>query len=281
MTERAYAKINLWLEIIGKLSNGYHSIQSVMQTVSLYDDVEAELSDEYGVRLICPGSELPCDSGNIAYRSAELFLKNYGIKKGVDITIKKHIPLEAGLAGGSADAAAVLRLMNRLTKIDAGYDELCRLGASLGADVPFCIRGGTALAGGIGERLTRLEPVSENIFLTICKSPGGMSTALAYASVDKTAYSVRSIDGMLEAISSGNPEKIAVKLFNRFEDVVPIEPEIKTEMMSCGAMGALMTGSGTAVFGIFSSMSDACKAEARLREHGYFACAVHPVKEMI
>ena len=281
MTVAAPAKINLFLEITGKRNDGYHLINTVMQTVSLYDDVTVALDDEENsITLSCTDAEIPCDSSNTAYKAAEEFFSHTGIKRtGVNIRIKKRIPSGAGMAGGSTDAAAVIYALNELTDAGLDTDEMAEIGEKIGADVPFCIYGGTMTATGIGTIFTPL-PDMPDCFIVAVKPDFKVSTREAYEKSDALGYErLKSPSRLGDAVCSANVGEIGEELYNKFEEVIN-EPEIdaiKQEMKKNGASGAIMTGSGSVVFGIFDDedkAKDCCNELSDKYENIY---TVHPV----
>ncbi|MBR3289908.1 MAG: 4-(cytidine 5'-diphospho)-2-C-methyl-D-erythritol kinase, partial [Clostridia bacterium] len=209
LTLNAPAKINLTLDILGTRADGYHELRTVMQTVDLADTVTVERTEDEGITLSLSDPALPCDRRNTAYAAAEVFFaalqKRGGQPFGVRIHVTKIIPQQAGMAGGSADAAAVLRGLNTLAGHPFSPDDLCALGAQVGADVPFCVRGGAALATGIGERLSPVPSLPDNLFIVVCKPPVGVSTGAAYAAVDAALAAVTPSDeaGLLAALQAG------------------------------------------------------------------------------
>ena len=255
VTIAAPAKINLFLEITGRRNDGYHIIDTVMQTVSLFDDITVTYDEDgSGIKLSCTDDEIPCDSTNTAYKAAEAFFEATGAKTGgVTIKIKKRIPSGAGLAGGSADAAGVLVALNELTDSGLDTESLAEIGEKIGADVPFCICSSTMSASGIGTILSPL-PDMPGCSIVIIKPDFKISTKQAYETSDKLGYdNIRTGDKMVNAVCNGSLREISCNLYNKFEDVAD-EAEIeliKNELMEAGAEGALMTGSGSAVFGIF------------------------------
>ncbi len=285
-TESAYAKINLHLEVLDKRPDGYHEIDTVMQTVSLCDTVTVEsFEDGKGkTELFCSLSYIPTDEKNIAWKAARAFLTAIARENdSVKIHIEKKIPVAAGLGGGSADGAAVLRALNRLYNYPLDVQALCELATPLGADIPFCIVGGCRRATGIGEVFTEIEPMHASTFLVITMGKIGSNTARAYGKLDaqpkrKTDHLS---DGMIEALQSGSTEKIASLLFNRFEEVIlPANADASSArriLRIAGAQGALMSGSGAAVFGIFTEEERAEEAVRMLRAKGYFAVIATPV----
>ena len=264
---KAPAKLNLFLDITGKLTNGYHEIASVMQTVDLFDYVKISKADEISV--LCSNPVLNGDK-NIAYKAAEFFFDKSGIESGAEIYIDKRIPSEAGMAGGSADAAAVLYGLNQIFDEPFSSEELCEIGAKCGADVPFSLMGGTMLAEGIGEKLTPVTPLPD-CWLVIVKPDFGMSTPESYKYYDEHGlFSLEHPDkqDILANLEEKNLSGICESLYNVLEHTVenPVIGEIKSEMLRFGAMGSMMTGSGTAVFGIFDSIEKAVAAKNGLSE---------------
>lgn len=273
ITERACAKINLTLSVGKKRADGYHDISSVMQTVSLCDTVKLTKADT--ISLECSRKSLPTGETNLAYRAAALFFAKTGIGGGVSIYLKKYIPVAAGLGGGSADAAAVLRGLNKLYGAGLGLGELCNIGAQLGADIPFCIMGGTALAAGIGERLT---PITNNVTMQFVVAAGGegASTKMMYELLDETDERILiDNDSMVTALSGKSLDAVTALMANDFEIVAePIRPtvtELKRSLVERGARAAMMSGSGTSVFGVFATRKAAVDAASTLRREGYFA----------
>lgn len=280
MIIKAPAKINLTLDITGKLENGYHTIDSIMQTVSLYDEVELEKTNDGKVSLQCNKSYLPLNEKNTAYRAARFFLEHTGIQSGLRIHIRKIIPGRAGMGGGSADAAAVLKGMNGLFETGLDTAQLARIGAKVGADVPFCVIGGTCRCSGIGEVTESVSPMPD-CTIVVCKPPAGMSTPRAYALVDKfPGQSNMATPRMLTALKNGSLRSISAAVHNRFDEVMKLYPVrmIKKQMLGTGALAAMMTGSGSAVFGIFESPKAAKACAAGLQEQGK-VYTVSPVQE--
>ena len=266
MTIEGNCKINLSLNIEGILPNGYHSIRTIFQELSLSDRISMEFG-ESGVSLTCDKAGVPTDEKNIAYRAALLFYDAAGISDGVHIHIEKNIPSEAGLGGGSADGGAVLKGMNEHYGYPLSAEKLIELGAMLGADVPFFIMGGTALATGIGEVLTPLKSKIKTDVL-IVKPSVGVSTPWAYKTLDEEGFTPADVDKTLLAIEKGDLDLLCSSMGNVFEQVVektyPQISHIKNQMLSLGARGSMMSGSGTAVFGIFDN------ADALNNAYDYF-----------
>ncbi len=264
LTVKAFAKINLSLDVLGTLPNGYHEVKMVMQTVSLFDLVTLT-KKESGISLACSLKFLPTGADNLAYRAAEEFFRETGIDSGVDIYLKKHIPVGAGLAGGSSNAAAVLTGLNRLFSAHLSTNRLCRIGEKLGADVPYCILGGTRLAEGIGEKLTLLPPMPD-CFLVLVKPPFSISTKWAYDNIDSCPSLVHPpTDSLIEALYENDLHKMCSHMGNVLEDVSishhPVLTSVKDDLLSLGACGAQMSGSGPTVFGIFEDENAARHAK--------------------
>lgn len=285
-TIKSYAKINLYLNVGAKRPDGYHDLESVMQQVTLFDYVTV-LRDtettERGVRIICTDRLVPSDDRNIAAKCAMAFMDKYNINSEVSVSIDKRIPVAAGLAGGSTDGAAVLAIMNSIFDVNAPMDELCAIAAKLGADIPFCLIGGTCMAAGIGEILTPVKTPELPYHILICNAGRGVSTPEAYAKLDETTDdTVRSIDDVLEPLKNGAmPEK----LYNSFERVIlPMHTEasqIKRDMLACGADTAMMSGSGPSVFGLFHDADMRDRAKAFFDMKGILAIPCEPVMKKI
>lgn len=277
MNIQANAKINLTLDIIGKRPDGYHDLVMVMQSVGLHDDVEVNLNDSGKITVRSSSAALKDDESNIAYKAAKAFFAYGGIEgQGVDITIEKNIPMEAGMAGGSADGAAVIVALNELCGTGWPDEELWEIGVTVGADVPFCITGGTMLAEGKGEILTPLPALADfphPPVILLCKPEVGVSTGQAYAAVDHCDPDTLALfrpntDAMKRALAEQDLLGVTDYLENVFERVLPIDEcsEIKRTMLVFGALGACMTGSGTTVFGIFDSAEKADQCAAFLKK---------------
>lgn len=266
---KALGKINLGLDVLGKRENGYHDVRMIMQTVYLYDEVTLEKQQEPGITVTSNLVFLPTDENNIAYRAAKLLLDEFGEKSGVSIDLKKRIPVAAGMAGGSADAAAVLFGMNRLFGWKLSEKELMERGVTLGADVPYCIMRGTALAEGIGEKLTRL-PAMPKCHVLIAKPPINVSTKMVYEKLDSASIVEHpDIDGIIEGLKNKDISRVAGSMGNVLENVTetqyPVITRIKEVMMKGGAMNAMMSGSGPTVFGLFKEHSEARKTAEQIR----------------
>lgn len=265
----AYAKINLGLDVIGRLPNGYHEVKMIMQSVGICDELTFEKQPS-GITVTTDSGELPTDENNLIYRAAKLLLDTCAVKEGVRIHLTKRIPIAAGMAGGSTDAAATLKAVNQLFRFGKTKEELMELGVKIGADVPYCILGGTALAEGIGERLTPLPPMP-NCHLLVAKPDINVSTKYVYTTLDAAPILFHpDIDGMTAAIFAGDLTGITAKLGNVLETVTvpahPIISKIKEKFLELGSDGVLMSGSGPTVFGIFSDKTAAEKAYASMKQ---------------
>ena len=276
----AYAKINLTLDITGKREDGYHLMRMVMQSVSLCDRLTLT-QGEPGIHIRCGRVGVPCNESNTAYKAAAAFFAFSGTEPRITIEIQKNIPSRAGLGGGSADAAAVLHALNGMYGTGYSLETLCEIGVKAGADVPFCILGGTALAEGIGERLTVLPPLP-HCYVVICKPPVGINTKKAFALVDSSKVTDTFSDAMLRAVHAGDIRAVAESLGNDFEQVLHLEDvtRIKQLMKSMGALGACMTGSGSAVYGIFDDAAAAAACKASLKKEYYKVFLCEPVHQI-
>ena len=262
----AKAKINLFLEITGRLDNGYHTISTVMQEIELCDYVTLTETDSRDIILTSDCDTMPLDERNIAYKCAALFFEKADIEnKGINIHIEKNIPMEAGLAGGSTDGAATLKALNRLYGEPFTTEELCTLGAKVGADIPFCILGGSVLCEGIGEIMTPIAPLPP-CHILVAKGRQGVSTKWAYEQFDLMEEREIKENPMVELLRKGDIKDICSAMYNCFELLVPSVGEIKDIMNGCGALGSMMSGSGTAVFGIFDSKEKMSSAAIKLQE---------------
>ena len=271
MKIKAYGKINLTLDVVGRRKDGYHLLDTVMQTISIWDELEIQHSRQPGVHLQCNKDSLPTDSNNTAFRAAKFFLEDRGLEnEGVYIFIKKHLPSRSGMGGGSADAAAVLRGLNEMYGTGLSADKLMELGAKVGADVPFCVVGGAARCTGVGADVEPIEPMPQ-CWLVVCKPPTGMSTPRAYSLLDQYPLSsTQATPRMLEAMAAGNLKRIGKGLANRFDETIRMAPvrALKRAMMDAGALGSMMTGSGSSVYGIFETEQRAREAMEQLAGMG-------------
>ena len=274
MKVKAFAKINLCLDVLRRKDNGYHEVEMVMTNVDIFDVLEIKELEEKKILLKSYNTDLVMDETNLIYKAIALLQRETGKTFGVEILLEKHIPMEAGMAGGSADAAATLKAVNELFKLDVSDERLLELGASLGADIPFCIMGGTVLASGIGEKLRRLSPLPK-IKLLIVKPKAGLSTKKVYESLDieglnKAGFKHKDVSEMVSVIESDEAdktkiEKIAKRLDNILEvpsiKLLPLIADIKQKMIDNNCLGALMSGSGTAIFGIYENDEDMQKTK--------------------
>lgn len=270
MRLRALAKINLGLDILRKREDGYHEVRMIMQTIQMYDVLEIRRVKKPGISLSVNYPYIPNDERNLVYKAAKLLMDEFQVREGVDIHLEKFIPVAAGMAGGSSDAAAALVGINRLFRLGLSEEELMDRAVNIGADVPYCVMRGTALAEGIGEKLTRIRPVP-NCFILIGKPGINVSTKAAYESLQLDKISSHpDIDGMIRDIEYGDLLSMTKKMGNVFEPGIigkyPVIGEIKDLMETHGALKAMMSGSGPTVFGVFDDREKMEKAAAALRE---------------
>jgi 4-diphosphocytidyl-2C-methyl-D-erythritol kinase len=280
ITVNAYAKINLTLDITGKRADGYHLLRMVMQSVSLCDRLTLTNS-EPGIHIKCARTDVPCSRDNTVYKAAAAYFAFAEMKPALCVEIEKSIPSQAGLGGGSADAAAALLALNEMYHTGYSKEILCKIGLKAGADVPFCVLGGTALAEGIGEKLTVL-PALPPCSIVICKPPVGVNTKKAYALVDSASDSAHSCTAaMLDAVRRADLGRIAASLGNDFERVLNLADvnRIKEKMVYAGALGSCMTGSGSAVFGIFADKGKALACRELLGKEYADVFLCEPVNE--
>ncbi len=266
----AHAKINLGLDVIRKREDGYHLVKMIMQSIRLHDVISLEKNHSGEIRLTLEGSALPADERNLAYKAAALMKKAYSIPDGISIHLKKQIPEAAGMAGGSTDAATVLIGMDRLFGLGLSKDVLLSHGLELGADVPFCILGGTCLSEGIGEILTPL-PAMPSCYIVLVKPSQGVSTKEVYQALDKVPSPVHPpIDAQLEDLKNGDLTSLCAHMGNILESVtLPLLPALngrKSHLEALGADGMLMSGSGPTIFGIFVQKDPAVHACQALKE---------------
>ena len=287
MRLRAFAKINLGLDILRKREDGYHEVRMIMQTIQMYDVLEMKKVKKPGISLSVNYPYIPSDERNLVYKAAKLLMDEFQVKEGVDIRLEKFIPVAAGMAGGSSDAAAAMVGINHLFKLGLSEKDQMDRAVNIGADVPYCIMRGTALAEGIGEKLTRIAQVPD-CYVLIGKPGIGVSTKTAYESLqlDKI-QSHPDIDGMIRDIENGNLLAMTDKMGNVFESGIirkyPVIGEIKDLMEANGALKAMMSGSGPTVFGIFDDREKMEAAAAVLRQSNLaktvFATEVTKVRE--
>lgn len=281
---KAYAKINLTLEVEGKRPDGYHTLNTVMQAVSLYDHIKIAVREESGIGLRCNLPYVPCDGRNIVYKAAVQFYSAIGkMAYGLEIEIDKRIPVGAGLAGGSADCGAVLIALNQLEGSPLTMQQLMELGATLGSDVPFTMLGGCAVAYGLGYDLTPIKPMP-SCHIVLCKPRFSVSTKAAFEALTPANYSTENRSAhMVQLLEQGDLSAIAGGLYNSFEQPVagtrPLIHTIKAKLTDCGAVGTLMSGSGSTVYGIFTSSKRAYAAQRVLRKLCQEVYVARPMKK--
>ncbi len=268
---KAYGKINLGLDVLGRRDNGYHDVRMIMQTVGIFDRVDLIWKEEPGIQVETNLYYLPTNENNLVYKAAKLLMDEFQVQEGLLIRLRKFIPVAAGMAGGSSDAAAVLFGVNKMFRLGLTTEELMERGVKIGADVPYCILRGTALSEGIGEVLTSLSPVPQCQVL-VAKPGINVSTKFVYENLhanDLRPEQHPDIDGMIRAIKAQDLQGIADKLGNVLETVTvkeyPVIQEIKDKMLEFGAIGSLMSGSGPTVFGLFTNPKAAQQAYEELR----------------
>ncbi len=270
MKVKAYAKVNISLDIIEKRkSDGYHLLRMIMQNIDLYDEIIIE-KQKSGINIKCNKPYVPTDERNLAYRAAKLFKETFNIEEGVSINIKKNIPVAAGLAGGSTDGAAVLKVMNEIFNVNASDEELMEIGLKLGADIPYCIKGGTALCEGIGEKVTSLKPFKDKI-LVLVKPPFGVSTKFVYQEFNlERVLNHPKTEELIEAMENDDLNYVCDNMKNLLENVTLRKHKmiigIKEEMKALGAKGAMMSGSGPTVFAIFDDMLKAQRCFEKMKD---------------
>lgn len=265
---KTYGKINLILDVLGTLPNGYHDLDMVMQTVDIYDELTITKTNNDEITISSNTGAIPNDNSNLAYKAAKALKDKFGIEENVDIYIDKNIPIAAGMAGGSADCAGTLKGMNELFGLGLSEDELCEIGVKLGADVPYCIKGGTKRAQGIGEVLTELKDVPQ-AYVLLAKPPISVSTGFVYGRIDEVDVTKKpDTEAMISAIEDGDIKGVASNICNVLEEVTipdyPIVADIKNKMIEQGALNAMMTGSGPTVFGIFDDEQKALNCQKEL-----------------
>jgi len=258
---KALAKINLGLDVVRKREDGYHEVRMIMQTINMYDKIAIRKLNEPEIKVKTNLYYLPNNENNLVYKAAKLLMDEFNVKQGVSIDLEKYIPVAAGMAGGSSDAAAVLIGVNKMFKLGLTRKQLMERGVKIGADVPYCIMRGTALAEGIGEVLTPLKPLPK-CYVLIAKPGISVSTKFVYGNLKADEIAVHpDIDGMIDAINEGDLKGITDRMANVLEDVTikeyPVIEEIKNIMRENGAVNAMMSGSGPTVFGIYSDYEKA------------------------
>ncbi len=269
LTLKAMAKINLGLDVVGKKENGYHEVRMIMQTIRLFDKIRIKRKKEQGITLSCNLKYLPVNENNLAYKAAKLLMDEFQVQEGVDIQIEKHIPVAAGMAGGSTDAAAVLVGVNQMFELGLSKQDLMERGVKLGADVPYCIMRGTALAEGIGEELSEL-PDMMKCYVLIAKPKISVSTKWVYENLKLDQVEHPDIDALIADLENRDLESLASHMGNVLESVTilahPVIEEIKDIMKEQGALNAMMSGSGPTVFGLYKDKEVAKEAMKVLRK---------------
>ena len=268
---KSRAKINLSIDVLGKREDGYHLVEMIMQTIDLYDLIEINEKDNDQITIKSTSDEIPLDCNNLVYKAANLIKKTFNINKGVEIHIKKNIPVAAGMAGGSSNAAAVLVGLNKLWNLDLSNQQLEEIGLKLGADVPFCINGGAVLASGIGEELTPIKGLTKDVCILVCKPDLFVSTKEVYECIDSKDIEKRPNNKFLiECLKNEDTRQLAENMFNVLEGVTvdkhPVIRQIKDIMTNNRALGAMMSGSGPTVFGLYENREDAVKCKVILEK---------------
>ncbi|ERK32173.1 4-(cytidine 5'-diphospho)-2-C-methyl-D-erythritol kinase [Clostridium intestinale] len=270
MKIKAYGKINIALEVVGKREDGYHLLRMIMQNIDLYDLIELNEKRSNDITIECNKPYVPKDDRNLAYKAARLFMDTYKINRGIHIDIIKNIPVAAGLAGGSTNAAAVLKALNEMFDVGASEQELMNLGVKLGADIPYCIKGGTCLCEGIGEKISELKSFKDKI-LVLVKPPFGVSTKDVYGAIDiNKIFKKVLVNELIEAIEKDDLLFVAQNMKNHLENVTlrrhPLIIKIKEDMIKMGSIGSMMSGSGPTVFGFFDDMLKAQSCYERMKK---------------
>ena len=268
---KSRAKVNLSIDVLGKRQDGYHLVEMIMQTIDLYDLIEINEKDNDQITIKSTSDEIPLDCNNLVYKAANLIKKTFNINKGVEIHIKKNIPVAAGMAGGSSNAAAVLVGLNKLWNLNLSNQQLEKIGLKLGADVPFCINGGAVLASGIGEELTPIKGLTKDVCILVCKPDLFVSTKEVYECIDSKDIDKRPNNKFLiECLKNEETRQLAENMFNVLEGVTmdkhPVIQQIKDIMTNNRALGAMMSGSGPTVFGLYENREDAVKCKAILEK---------------
>ncbi len=279
VTLSAPAKINLFLEVNGTRPDGYHEITTVMQSVTLADTLTVEKTEGTDFLLTCSDGRLSCGPENLVSRAAEAFFTAVGTRFGIRAHLEKEIPMQAGMGGGSADAAAMLRALNALSERKADEETLCRIAASLGADVPFCLHRGAMLCTGIGEKMTPLPSMPHCFLVAAIRNGDAVPTGEAYRRIDALRYVPESVGRTAEALRAGSLPLLLPSLFNRFEEVAPPISRGASILRGHGASAVLLCGSGAAFFGVFDNEHDAGEAKRDLLLTGYAAWRTEPLAE--
>ena len=260
------AKINLSIDVLGKRTDGYHLVEMIMQTIDLFDIIKIFSLEEDKIVIESNSNDIPLDSSNIVYKAVDLVKEKFNIKKGAKIYIEKNIPIAAGMAGGSSNAAAILVGLNKIWELNLNQNELKDLGLQLGADVPFCIEGGASLAENIGEQLTKIDGLPQDIFILVCKPELFVSTKDIYEAIDYKIIDKRPDNKLLiKLLEENNVRQLSREMYNVLEEVTkekyPVIEEIEKIMMDNNALGSMMSGSGPTVFGIYDTREEAEKCK--------------------
>ena len=260
------AKINLSIDVLGKRTDGYHLVEMIMQTIDLFDIIKIFSLEEDIIEIESNSNDIPLDSSNIVYKAVDLIKEKFNIKKGAKIYIEKNIPIAAGMAGGSSNAAAILVGLNKIWELNLNQNELKDLGLQLGADVPFCIEGGASLAENIGEQLTKIDGLPQDIFILVCKPELFVSTKDIYEAIDSKIIDKRPDNKLLiKLLEENNVRQLSREMYNVLEEVTkekyPVIEEIEKIMMDNNALGSMMSGSGPTVFGIYDTREEAEKCK--------------------
>lgn len=268
---KSRAKINLSIDVLGKRQDGYHLVEMIMQTIDLYDLIEISEREDNQIIIKSTSNEIPLDCNNLVYKAADLIRNTFDINKGVEIYIKKNIPVAAGMAGGSSNAAAILVGLNKIWNLNLSDQKLEEIGLKLGADVPFCINGGAVLASGIGEELTPIKGLSKDVCILVCKPDLFVSTKEIYECIDSKHIEKRPNNQFLiDCLKNENTRELAENMFNVLEEVTvdkhPVIQQIEDIMTRNKALGAMMSGSGPTVFGLYENREDALKCKSILEK---------------
>lgn len=266
---KSRAKINLSIDVLGKREDGYHLVEMIMQTIDLFDTIKIVVLEDDKIIINSNSDNIPLDKNNIVYKAASLIKTKYNIDKGIEIYINKNIPVAAGMAGGSSNAAAVLVGLNKIFNLNLTKNQLEELGLQLGADVPFCISGGACLAENIGEKLTKIDGLSKDAFIVICKPNIFVSTKEVYEKIDSKEIEKRPNNKLLVQLLKDNDlNLLSENMYNVLEEVTkqqyPIIGEIENTMIENGAIGSMMSGSGPTVFGLYLNKDEADKCRKLL-----------------
>lgn len=268
---KSRAKINLSIDVLGRREDGYHLVEMIMQTIDLYDIIKIKELDINTIAITSNSSNIPLDENNIVYKAINLLKEEFNINKGVEVFIQKNIPIAAGMAGGSSNAAAVLVGLNKIWDLNLSQQELQKIGFKLGADVPFCISGRAALAEGVGEELTYIKPLPKDVSILVCKPNIFVSTQKVYQGLDLNNMGKRpNNEYLIDCLNKGDIKSLAENMANVLESVTSREykeiEEIENIMMNNNALGSMMSGSGPTVFGLYTNEVDALKAKEELQK---------------